>query len=125
MKILIVDDSGPIRSIMKKMLHDMGHETVEAVHGKEALAQLEAHPDIGLITLDWIMPEMNGIELLSSLKERKGERPTVIMVTTENEMDKIASALTKGAHEYIMKPFSKEILEEKLAILGIKSTSNS
>ena len=125
MKILIVDDSESFRSIMKKMLQDMGHETIEAVHGKEALAQLEAHPDIGLITLDWNMPEMNGIELLTVLMERNQERPNVMMVTRENEMDKIASALTKGAHEYIMKPFTKEILEEKLAILGIKSTSRT
>ena len=119
MKILIVDDSGPIRKIMSQMLSEMGHDTVEAAHGIEALSQLDTQGDIGLIMLDWNMPEMNGIELLDALRKRGGKRPTVIMVTTENEVDRIVKALAKGANEYIMKPFTKEILEEKLAILGI------
>ena len=101
------------------MLSEMGHDTVEAAHGKEALEQLDAQRDIGLIMLDWNMPEMNGIELLDALREKGGRRPTVVMVTTENEVDRIVKALAKGANEYIMKPFTKEILEEKLAILGI------
>jgi two-component system chemotaxis response regulator CheY len=111
---------------MKQMLTELGHETVEAGHGKEALVQLDAHPDIGLIMLDWNMPEMTGIELLDALKLRKNEAstPTVIMATTENEMSKIVQALAKGANEYIMKPFSKEILTEKLEILGIKGGTN-
>lgn len=126
MRVLIVDDSGSIRKVMARMLEQMGHETVEAAHGKEALSQLEAHPDIGLLMLDWNMPEMNGIELLEALKLRKGPvpKPTIVMVTTENQMDKIVKAMVKGANEYIMKPFTKEILEEKLAILGIKGESH-
>ncbi|MBN4054174.1 response regulator [Nitrospira defluvii] len=126
MRVLIVDDSGPIRKVMVGMLKQMGHETVEAAHGIEALNQLEAYPDIGLIMLDWNMPEMNGIELLEALKSRKTpvSKPTIVMVTTENQMDKIVKAMVKGANEYIMKPFTKEILEEKLAILGIKGESH-
>ncbi|MFQ5542924.1 MAG: response regulator [Nitrospiria bacterium] len=121
MKALIVDDSGPIRKIMANMLHDMGLETVEAGHGKEALSQLEVHPDVELLMLDWNMPEMNGIELLEAMKKRDKSkpRPTIVMCTTENEMSKIVKAMTKGANEYIMKPFTKEILQEKLGILGI------
>ncbi|MBN4053208.1 response regulator [bacterium AH-315-L15] len=122
MQVLIVDDSRPTRKVMARMLDQLGHETVEASHGKEALDQLKAHPDIGLMMLDWNMPEMNGIELLEALKAGKGPavKPTIIMCTTENAMGKIVQAMVKGANEYIMKPFTKEILEEKLAILGIK-----
>lgn len=122
MKVLIVDDSGPIRKIMGKMLKRMGFEIIEACHGKEALAQIENHPDIELLTVDWNMPEMNGIELLEAMKKKRssGFRPTIVMVSTENEMDKIVKAMTKGANEYIMKPFTEEILMEKLAFLGIK-----
>lgn len=122
MKVLVVDDAPTVRRIMAQMLHEMGHETFDASHGKEALAQLNAHPEIGLVMLDWNMPEMNGIELLEALKARQGTapRPVVVMVTTENEMSKIVQAMAKGANEYIMKPFTKEILTEKLMILGIE-----
>lgn len=121
MKILIVDDSGPIRKIMKKMLLEMGHDVFEAENGQEALHQLESHPDIGLMLTDWNMPVMTGIELLETLREKEESfpKPVIVMVTTENEESKIARALVNGAHEYIMKPFSKEILEEKLELLGI------
>jgi two-component system chemotaxis response regulator CheY len=123
MKVLIVDDSGPVRKILKKMLGEMGFETVEAADGKEALKQLDAHSDLGLIVTDWNMPEMNGIELLDALGKRKflSKKPTIVMITTESEFDKITQAMAKGANEYIMKPFTKEILSEKLAILGIKA----
>jgi two-component system chemotaxis response regulator CheY len=122
MKTLIVDDSGPIRKIMKKMLIELRHEVLEAENGQEALQQLESHPDIGLMLTDWNMPVMTGIELLEAIRE-KGDsfpKPVIVMVTTENEESKIARALVTGAHEYIMKPFSKEILEEKLDLLGIQ-----
>jgi two-component system chemotaxis response regulator CheY len=124
-KVLIVDDAAPIRKIMKKMLQEMGYDILEAAHGKDALTQLEAHPEIGLILLDWNMPEMTGIEMLEALKSKGGEKPTIVMVTTENEVNKIVLALAKGANEYIMKPFTKEILEEKLAILGIRAGNHA
>lgn len=123
MKVLIVDDSGPVRKILKKMLGEMGFETVEAADGKEALKQLDAHSDLGLIMTDWNMPEMNGIELLDALGKWKflPKKPPIVMITTESEFDKITQAMAKGANEYIMKPFTREILSEKLAILGIKA----
>lgn len=126
MKVLIVDDSSAIRKLMRRMLVSMGHEPLEACHGKEALERINQHNDIGLILLDWNMPEMNGIELLEALKLRNdmNPKPTIVMVTTENEMEKIVRAMTKGANEYIMKPFTKEILQEKLALLGIKGEAN-
>jgi two-component system chemotaxis response regulator CheY len=121
MKILVVDDSAPMRSLLRQMLKKMGHPVVEAENGKKALEQLKIHRDVGLILLDWNMPEMNGMELLDALggKEKKREHPYVIVVSTECEMEKIIQAMERGADEYIMKPFTKEILEEKLSILGI------
>jgi two-component system chemotaxis response regulator CheY len=122
MKTLIVDDSVPIRKIMKKMLLEMRHEVLEAENGQDALRQLESHPDIGLLLTDWNMPVMTGIELLEAIREKGASfpKPVIVMVTTENEESKIARALVTGANEYIMKPFSKEILEEKLNLLGIE-----
>lgn len=126
MKVLVVDDSGLVRTVMRQMLTEMGHETFEAVNGKDALVKLNTHADIGLMMLDWNMPEMNGVELLDAIKSSPGSarRPIIIMVTTESQMERIVVALAKGANEYIMKPFTREILEEKLAILGIKSRSH-
>jgi len=125
MKILIVDDSALIRKIMKKMLLEMKHDVIEAENGQDALLQLETNPDIGLMLTDWNMPVMTGIELLEALrgKDESFPKPMIVMVTTENEESKITRALANGAHEYIMKPFSKEILEEKLELLGIQKGS--
>lgn len=126
MKVLIVDDSGPVRNILKRMFQEMAHKTLEAADGREALAQLQANPGIGLIMLDWNMPTMDGMQLLEALQtDRSIQKPTVILVSTENQMEKILHALSKGANEYIMKPFTKEILEEKLAVLGIKGGSHA
>lgn len=120
MKMLIVDDSTPMRSLLRQMLKKMGHSVTEAVNGKEALEQLNVHPDIGLILLDWNMPEMDGMQLLDALgAKRSKSRPRIIIVSTECEVGKIVQAIERGADEYIMKPFTKEILEEKLSILGI------
>ncbi|MFZ5861415.1 MAG: response regulator [Nitrospirota bacterium] len=122
MKVLIVDDSGPIRKLLGQMLKDLGFQTMEAIHGKDALDKLLANQDIELVMLDWDMPEMTGIELLEALRTMRDKfpkRPTVVMVTTNNQMEKIVHAMTKGANEYIMKPFTKEILQEKLALLGL------
>ncbi|MDC4226398.1 MAG: response regulator [Candidatus Manganitrophus sp.] len=122
MKILVVDDSPAMRSLLRQMIKKMGHSVTEAVNGKEALEQLNVHPDIGLILLDWNMPEMDGMELLDALAapvKRLNKRPRIIIVSTECEAEKIVQAMERGADEYIMKPFTQEILEEKLSILGI------
>lgn len=120
MKILVVDDSAPVRSLLRQMLRKMEHQVIEAGNGKEALEQLSIQPDVGLILLDWNMPEMNGMQLLDALgANRSAKRPHIIIVSTECEVEKIVEAMERGADEYIMKPFTKEILEEKLSILGI------
>jgi len=126
MKALIVDHSEPTRKVMGEMLKRLGLEIFEADHGKAALSQLQKHPDIGLLMLDWNIPEMSGIELLEAVNDKRSSdfSPAIVMVTSENEMSKIEKAMTKGADEYIMKPFTEEILTEKLAILGIGGTSH-
>lgn len=121
MKALIVDDSASARRILRQMLLSMRYETVEAGNGREALDQLKLHPNVGLILLDWNMPEMDGMEMLDALRAKGGARrkPPIIVVSTEAQREKILEAVQRGADEYIMKPFTKEILSEKLAILGI------
>ena len=120
MKALIVDDSRAIRLVLSRIMADCGFEVAEARHGREALTYLQAHVDTDLALVDWNMPEMSGLELLQAVRDDdrlSGLR--MMMVTTETEVSHIERALTAGADEYVMKPFSKEIIQEKLHLLGL------
>jgi two-component system, chemotaxis family, chemotaxis protein CheY len=120
-KALIVDDSKTIRMILGRIMQELGYEVCEAVNGRDALKVMEAEKGaVHLVLADWNMPEMNGLDLVKHLR-RNPELASlkVIMVTTETEVDHIVSALDAGANEYVMKPFTKDILREKLEMVGI------
>ncbi len=120
-KALVVDDSKAVRMILAKTLKELGFEVREAANGREALEVIEAeNPAVTLVLADWNMPEMNGLDLLKQLR-RKPELSSlvVVMVTTETELGQMVAALEAGANEYIMKPFTKDILVEKLELVGI------
>ena len=123
MKALVVDDSRAIRVILTQMLKALGYRPAEARHGREALLYLQANPDTTLALIDWNMPEMNGLELVQAV----GTDPTLsgvrmVMVTTEIEMSQMVKALEAGAHEYVMKPFTKATIEDKLRLLGLPTS---
>jgi two-component system chemotaxis response regulator CheY len=125
-KALVVDDSSTVRLIVSKMLTGLGYTPVQAANGQLALDELSKHPDITLALVDWNMPVMSGIEFVR--KVRGDAQPTplkIVMVTTETEMHQVATALEAGVDEYIMKPFTKEIFEEKLAMIGVSASSES
>jgi two-component system chemotaxis response regulator CheY len=120
-KALIVDDSKTIRKILGRILRELGYETCEAGTGLEGLKVMESEEtNVDLILADWNMPEMNGLEMLKRLRQNSDLASLkIVMVTTETELDHVTMALEAGANEYIMKPFNKEILREKLELLGI------
>ena len=120
-KALVVDDSRAVRMILAKTLKELGYEVREAANGREALEVIEAEKTaVTLVLADWNMPEVNGLDLLKRLRQNPElSRLVVIMVTTETELDQMAAALEAGANEYVMKPFTKEILVEKLQLVGI------
>lgn len=119
-KALVVDDSRAVRMILANTLKELGFEVCEAANGREALRLIEAGGNITLALVDWNMPEMNGFELLKRLRQTPELSSLVIvMVTTETEIDQMAAALEAGANEYVMKPFTKDILVEKLLLAGI------
>lgn len=121
-KALVVDDSRAVRMILARTLKELGFEVREAANGREALDVIEAEKSaVSLALVDWNMPEVNGFELLLQLR-RKPELDSlvVVMVTIETELDRMAAALEAGANEYVMKPFTKEILVEKLQLAGIR-----
>ena len=119
---LVVDDSRAIRTILSKTLKELGFEVREAGNGKEALEVIQAEKTaVALILIDWNMPEMNGLELLKELRKKpEFSSLVVVMVTAETEMDRIAEALEAGANEYVMKPFTKDIIVGKLQMAGIQ-----
>jgi len=107
--------------ILARILKELGYEVREAANGIEALEVMEVEKTaVSLVLADWNMPEMNGLDLLKRLRQDPALASlVVVMVTTETELDRMAAALEAGANEYVMKPFTKEILVEKLQMVGI------
>ncbi len=123
MKLLVVDDSSTMRRIIKNTLARLGHkDVIEGADGVEGWEALDANPDIDMLITDWNMPEMNGLELV--IKVRADARFTdlpIIMVTTEGGKAEVITALKAGVNNYIVKPFTPQVLKEKLAaVMGIE-----
>ena len=119
MRALIVDDSKAMRMILRRALSQCGYDDfVEAGNGREALRALvnEAMPDTAFV--DWNMPEMNGIEFVRAVRKNAtfASMP-IVMVTSETSFETIQEAMEAGADEYVMKPFTPEVLGEKLALV--------
>jgi two-component system chemotaxis response regulator CheY len=120
MQALVVDDSSTTRLIIGRILRESGVEVVEAGDGREALARLQDAPDVGLMLVDWNMPVMDGLELVKAVRaDRAYDHVRIMMVTTETEQDQVVRALQAGADEYLMKPFTKEVLAAKLSLLDL------
>ena len=120
---LVVDDSRATRTVLARILSQSGFETVQAANGLEAMHTMEREvTSFDLVLLDWNMPELSGIEVLEWIRARDDFRSIrVVMVTTETEIEQMARALQTGADEYLMKPFTREALEDKLRLIGLMS----
>lgn len=117
---LVIDDSRAIRTILTRTLNGLGYEVSQAGNGAEGLNVLTSCPvEVGLVLVDWNMPEMNGLEFLRRVRaDMRFNDVKVMMVTTETEVSQMVTALEAGANEYVMKPFTKEIIEDKLRMIG-------
>jgi len=117
---LVVDDSRVIRTIVGRALHELGFQFVEASNGRDALERLNQGELPAVIMVDWNMPEMNGLEMVKTVRANPAWSDVrLIMITSENELERVQTALEAGADEYIMKPFTKEMIQEKLDLLGV------
>jgi len=120
MRAIVVDDSRAIRAILGRMLKEMGFEVLEAENGLVALSVLAESGPFDLALVDWNMPEMDGLQLVQTVRaDRRYDAMRIMMVTTETEIDRIVKALEVGANEYLMKPFTPAAVAEKLALLGL------
>jgi len=121
LKILVVDDSSTMRRIIKNTLNRIGHkDLLEAEDGLKGWEQIDANPDTEVLITDWNMPEMNGLELVKKVRaDSRFEDMPIIMVTTEGGKAEVITALKAGVNNYIVKPFTPQVLKEKLEdVLG-------
>ena len=115
---IVVDDSRSMRLVVRKTLEQLGFDVVEAADGVEALERMSHMrvPEVALI--DWNMPRMNGIDLVRALRRNElYERMAIVMITSETTTNSMVQALAAGADEYLMKPFSADVLRDKLVLL--------
>jgi two-component system chemotaxis response regulator CheY len=120
MKILIIDDSKAMRTFLDYLVRGLGFESVHAEDGCAALEVLKDRGGFDVALVDWDMPRMNGLEFVQAVRAdsaRAGLK--LMMVTTQNSMDRVAAALQAGADDFLMKPVTKESLEDKLRVLGV------
>ncbi len=120
--VWVIDDSSPMRKILRRYLRELGFERVEdAPDGRQALDRLrQASEAPDAVLVDWNMPVMSGLEFVRAARQEARLRGTrLVMVTTQVELANVAQALEAGADEYIMKPFTSEALADKLRLLDV------
>jgi two-component system chemotaxis response regulator CheY len=114
MKCLVVDDSATMRRIVVNALKSIGYEdVVEAGDGSDALSKCDA--SIELVITDWNMPVMGGLEFVKGLRANPRHAKTpILMVTTRSVKEDIMQAVEAGVSSYILKPFTPQVLKEKI-----------
>lgn len=115
MKILVVDDFSTMRRIVKNLLRQLGYENIEeAEDGAQAFSKLK-NGGYGFVVSDWNMPNMDGLEMLKKVRSDPELKDLpILMVTAEAEKEKVITAIQAGVNNYIVKPFTGEILKEKM-----------
>jgi two-component system chemotaxis response regulator CheY len=119
MQALVIDDSRAVRLLVSSILREQGFDVCDAAHGQEGLKKLQENAEIRLVLVDWNMPVMDGLEFIQAVRTQpEWDDVQIVMVTTETESQQVQRAMSAGANEYVMKPFSREVLVAKLSLLG-------
>jgi len=117
---LVIDDSRAMRSILTRVLTNIGFKVSQAENGAEGLELLAENPDINIALVDWNMPVMNGYDFVKAVRSDSTNKDLwIMMVTTETEMSRVVKAMAVGANEYVMKPFTDDVIEDKMRLLGL------
>jgi len=120
MRALVLDDSKTTRMILRRIFQNIGFEVSEAEDGAQGLKSIREAGKPDFVTVDWDMPVMDGLAFVRAVRaEYPGETLPLLMVTAANDLTHVAVALEAGANEYLMKPFTEEMLREKLDLLGV------
>ena len=117
MRILIAEDDLTSRTMLSVVLKKTGHETVETTNGLEALEALEKSDAPEIAILDWMMPIMDGVEVIRRIRAKAdGPQPHIIMLTTKSDKADIVAALEAGADDYLVKPFHPAELRARVEV---------
>jgi len=119
MRALIVDDSSTMRSLLRMHLKQAGFETLEAGDGQAGWETLQREGAAELALVDWNMPRMSGFDFVRTVRaDGRYDQMRIMMVTAQAELEEVQRVLECGADEYMMKPFNKEVVLDKLRMLG-------
>lgn len=115
MKVLVVDDFSTMRRIVKNLLRQIGYTNIEeAEDGAQAYSKLK-NGGFSFVVSDWNMPNMDGLDLLKKVRSDPELKDLpVLMVTAEAEKEKVITAIQAGVNNYIVKPFTGEVLKDKM-----------
>jgi two-component system chemotaxis response regulator CheY len=114
MRVLLADDSGTMRTIIKRSLASLGVSgAVEAADGLQAIELFKTGGGFELVLTDWNMPGKTGIEVVREIRALDDKVP-IVMVTTEAEKTRVMEAIQAGVSDYLVKPFTTEVLRAKL-----------
>jgi len=117
MRILIAEDDFTSRTVLAGVLKKEGHEVTAAINGAEAWQALQQADAPRLAILDWMMPEMDGPEVVGRVRALQTDRPPyIIMLTTKGEKADIIAGLEAGANDYLAKPFDSGELRARVAV---------
>ena len=119
MKALLVEQSKTMRSIQRSVLTQLEYDQIEeAFDGEDALRRLQDFsPDLVLVA--WNMPNMNGLDFVREFRKTNRSTP-VIMVTSESERTRVVEAIKAGVNDYVVKPFTPDLLSQRVAELAPK-----
>lgn len=126
LKALVVDDSRAARMMVGNMLKQLGFEVTAAEHGQDALDKLDEEAPPSAVVVDWNMPVMDGVEFARKLRKLDAFRGIpVLMISSESDPRRVASALLAGIDEYLFKPVDSQMLRERLALMGVTGMQQS
>ncbi len=122
MKVLIVDDEPDARMLMGDILEPLNPEVQEACDGDEALKILKQNPSFDIALVDWRMPgSLSGVDLVQAIRADSAvSSMPLIMVTGKNDLEDVQNALDAGATEFLMKPYTREMVMDKLRMVGFE-----
>jgi two-component system chemotaxis response regulator CheY len=122
MRALIIDDSKAMRKVLGRTMSNMGFEVDEAMNGEEAIVLLEQSANTGIVLVDWNLPEMSGLDFVKAIRSTdQYDSVRLMMVTSDTDEDQMATAFQAGVDEYVTKPFTADIIRDKVRVLGLAS----
>jgi two-component system, chemotaxis family, chemotaxis protein CheY len=123
MHALLIDDSRAHRLVTSRALVELGFAVTEVETATEGISRLKNQTKFDVILVDWEMPQMDGLDFIKKIRSEPSnlEIPIILMGTTKF-LNRLGEAIEAGANEYIMKPFTPDILEMKLELLGLEAS---